>query len=132
MVTRHFRCGRSMTIFDTAACLRSSISDWRMLISSWRSRPYSPLLANQRESQVRLMPSRSPIGLTFWPIRRSPSSGALLWALADDYCEMCKMLFDPRRAAATARMKPLHHKRAADRGFLDVKPVDVELMVVLG
>ena len=65
MVTRHFLCGRSMTIFDTAACLRSSISDLRIAMSSWSSLPYSPLLANQRESQVRLMPSRSPIGLTF-------------------------------------------------------------------
>ena len=42
-------------------------------------RPYSPLLANQRESQVRLMPSRSPIGLTFWPIRRSPRLPGRRW-----------------------------------------------------
>ena len=65
MVTRHFLCGRSMTIFDTAACLRSSISALRIFMSSWSSRPYSPLLANQRESQVRLTPSLRPIGLTF-------------------------------------------------------------------
>ena len=37
----------------------------RIFKSSCRSCAYSPLLANQRESQVRLMPTRSPIGLTF-------------------------------------------------------------------
>ena len=34
-------------------------------MSSCSSVPYSLLPAYQRESQVRLMPSRSPIGLTF-------------------------------------------------------------------
>ncbi len=65
MVTRHFLCGRSITIFDTAACLSCFISSARILMSSCSSVPYSLLPAYQRESQVRLMPSRSPIGLTF-------------------------------------------------------------------
>ena len=65
MVTRHFRCGRSMTIFDTAACFSCFISASRIAMSSCMSFAYSPLLAYQRESQVRLMPSRRPIGLTF-------------------------------------------------------------------
>ena len=65
MVTRHFLCGRSMMIFDTAACLSCFISSSRILMSSCSSVPYSALPANQRESQVRLIPSRSPIGLTF-------------------------------------------------------------------
>ncbi len=65
IVTRHFRCGRSMTILDTAACLSCFISAARIAMSSWTSLEYSPLPANQRESQVRLMPRRRPIGLTF-------------------------------------------------------------------
>ena len=65
MVTRHFLCGRSITICDTAACLSCFISSSRILMSSCSSVPYSVLPAYHRESQVRLMPSRSPIGLTF-------------------------------------------------------------------
>ena len=65
IVTRHFLCGRSITIFDTAACLSSFISSSRIFMSSCSSVPYSFLPAYQRESQVRLMPSRKPIGLTF-------------------------------------------------------------------
>ena len=42
------------------------------------------------------------------------------------------MLFDPRRAAAAAGMEALHDKGAADRRFLDVEPVDIELVVVFG
>src|SRR5262249_1430566 len=44
---------------------------------------------------------------------------------------MRKILLDSRRATAAARVKTLHHKSPADRSFLDVKPVDIELMVVL-
>ena len=65
IVTRHFLCGRSITILDTAACLSCFISASRIVMSSCSSLPYSLLPAYQRESQVRLMPSRSPIGLTF-------------------------------------------------------------------
>ena len=64
-VTRHFLCGRSITIFDTAACFSAVMSSLRIAMSSCSSVPYSFLPANQRESQVRLMPSRRPIGLTF-------------------------------------------------------------------
>jgi hypothetical protein len=39
MVTRHLRCGRSMTIFDTAACLSSFIRTSRIFMSSWSSVP---------------------------------------------------------------------------------------------
>ena len=65
---RAFLCGRSMTIFEIAACLRLLVSDSRIFMSSCNSLPYSPLLENQRESQVRLTPRRSPIGLIFCPI----------------------------------------------------------------
>ncbi len=65
MVTRHFLCGRSITTLATAACFSCLNSISRILMSSCNSLPYSPLPAYQRESQVRLMPSRKPIGLTF-------------------------------------------------------------------
>jgi hypothetical protein len=54
-----------MTILDTAACFNCFIRAARMAMSWCMSFAYSPLPENQRESQVRLMPSRSPIGLTF-------------------------------------------------------------------
>ena len=74
MVTRHFLCGRSTITRDTAACFRSSISASRIRMSSCRRLPYSVLLANQRESQVLLIPRRSPIGLTFCPMRLRPQA----------------------------------------------------------
>src|SRR6478736_911855 len=43
MVTRHFLCGRSITMCDTAACLSCFISSLRILMSSCRSVPYSAL-----------------------------------------------------------------------------------------
>src|SRR5205814_3857266 len=45
---------------------------------------------------------------------------------------MREMLFDARRAAAAARVETLHDKSPADRRFLDIEPVDIELVVVLG
>src|SRR5919204_2950917 len=75
MVTRHFLCGRSITIFDTAACLSCFISSSRIFMSSCSSVPYSPLPAYQRESQVRFTPRRSPTGLTFWPMEFSLRAG---------------------------------------------------------
>ena len=51
--------------FDTAACFNCFMRASRIAMSSCISLAYSPLPANQRESQVRLMPSRRPIGLTF-------------------------------------------------------------------
>ncbi len=39
MVTRHFLCGRSITILDTAACLSSFISAARIFMSSCSSEP---------------------------------------------------------------------------------------------
>ena len=65
IVTRHFLCGRSITILATAACFSSLCSISRILTSSCSSLPYSPLPEYQRESQVRLIPRRSPIGLIF-------------------------------------------------------------------
>ena len=72
MVTRHFLCGRSTTTFDTAACFRSFISAPRMRTSSCSRSPYSVSFAYQRESQVLLIPRRSPTGLTFCPMLLQP------------------------------------------------------------
>ena len=54
-----------MTIFEIAACFRPFIRTSRIFMSSCSSLPYSLLLEYQRESQVRLTPRRSPIGLIF-------------------------------------------------------------------
>ncbi len=39
IVTRHFLCGRSITIFDTAACLSSCMRILRIFMSSCSSEP---------------------------------------------------------------------------------------------
>src|SRR5258707_760603 len=77
IVTRHFLCGRSITMRATAACLSSLCRISRILTSSCNSLPYSFLPANQRESHVRLMPRRSPIGLIFCGLTRSIRATAL-------------------------------------------------------
>ena len=63
-VTRHFLCGRSITTLEMPPARRCFRMCSRIAMSSCSSLPYSPRLANQRLSQVRLMPMRSPIGLT--------------------------------------------------------------------
>ncbi len=63
-VTRHFLCGRSITTLEMLALRRCFMMCRRIAMSSCRSRPYSPRLAYQRLSHVRLIPMRSPIGLT--------------------------------------------------------------------
>src|SRR3954453_13718363 len=45
---------------------------------------------------------------------------------------MREVLLDARRAATAAGVKALHHESPADRRFLYVKPVDIELVVVFG
>ena len=45
---------------------------------------------------------------------------------------MSEKLLDPRRATAAAGVKPLQDKGAADRSLLDIKAVDIELVIVLG
>src|SRR5262245_56305264 len=131
MVTRHFLCGRSITIFDTAACFRLSISSLRMRRSSCSNTPYSILPANQRESHVRLMPRRSPIGLTFWPIGSSLSFRLGL-DLPHHDGEVGKGLQDLSHAAAAARREALEHQRLADMRLGDDEIVDVEIVIVLG
>jgi len=39
IVTRHFLCGRSITIFDTAACFKASDRSSRIFMSSCKSLP---------------------------------------------------------------------------------------------
>src|SRR5436190_341521 len=47
-------------------------------------------------------------------------------------CKVMRVFFAARRAAAAARVETLHDKSPADRRFLDIEPVDIELVVVLG
>src|SRR5215472_7333051 len=78
------------------------------------------------------MPSRSPIGLTFCPILCLSYSNCRFRPLPDYDREMGVLLFHPRRPAAAAGVKPLQPQGAADSCLLDIKAVDIELMVVLG
>src|SRR4051794_11637880 len=131
MVTRHFRCGRSMTIFDTAACFSCFMRAARIATSSCISLAYSPLPANQRESQVRLMPSRRPIGLTFWPIRSSSRRfGGRDFANHDG--QVREGLQDAGAAATRTGVEPLQHERFADERLGDDEVVDIQVVVVLG
>src|ERR1700678_3078305 len=131
MVTRHFLCGRSMMILDTAACLSILNRSSRMRMSSCSSLPYSPLLAYQRESKVRLMPRRRPIGLTFCPIACSSSPGRCRrFDLAHDDGQIRKRLLDPPGAAARTRRKALEHETLADKCLGDDEIVDIEIMII--
>src|SRR3977135_1870077 len=100
-----------------------------MAMSSCRSWPYSPLPAYQRESQVRLIPRRRPIGLNFSPI------GWLLSArldLTNDDRQMRERLENLARAAAAAGMETLDHQALADMGLGDDQIVDAGLGVGFG
>jgi hypothetical protein len=88
-----------------------------MAMSSWMSFAYSPLPANHRESQVRLMPSRSPTGLTFF---------------ANHDREVREGLQDARAAAPGTGVETLEDQRLADEGLLHDEVVHVEVVVVLG
>src|SRR3954453_14115105 len=130
MLTRHFLCGRSMTILEIAACLRPPIRTSRIFMSSCSSLPYSFLLANQRLSQVRLTPRRRPIGLTFCPIVYS--SGRLRRVdrnFPHHDRDVGERLFDAARPAARAWGKALHHHVLADIGLGDDEIVNVKLVV---
>ena len=63
-VMRVFFAARSINTREIAAWVRRVPRNLRSFRSSSSWVPYS-LRENQRESQVRLIPSRSPIGLTF-------------------------------------------------------------------
>src|SRR5271169_4462043 len=111
MLTRHFLCGRSITIFEIAACFNPSIRVSRIFVSSCNSFPYSPLLEYQRESQVRLTPRRSPIGLIFCPILNVSLSGLDSGGgdFPHDDGNVGERLFDPARSAPRARAEALEH-----------------------
>src|SRR5258708_6981473 len=133
MLMRAFLCGRSMTIFEIAACLRLLVSESRIFMSSCNSFPYSALLENQRESQVRLTPRRSPIGLIFCPISSVSLSGLGVGGdFAHDDGDVGEWLFNPPGPSARARAEALHDHVLADPGLGDDQIVDVELMIVLG
>src|SRR6185437_13683886 len=132
MLTRHFLCGRSMTIFEIAACLRPPIRTSRIFMSSCSSLPYSVLLENQRLSQVRLTPRRRPIGLIFCPI--AASSGRLRFGRDFPHHDrdVGERLLDAAGSSARAGAETLHNHVLADEGLRDDEIVDVELVVVLG
>src|ERR1700677_4896856 len=120
MLMRAFLCGRSITIFEIAACLRPLVSDSRIFMSSCNSLPYSPLVEYQRESQVRLTPRRRPIGLIFCPMICSSGrcrGGGGDFAHHDR--DVGERLLDPAGAAARARTEALHHHVLADPRLRD-------------
>src|SRR5258708_3568098 len=129
IVTRHFLCGRSITILDTAACLSCLVNASRISMSSCKSLPYSFLPAYHRESQVRLMPRRRPVGLTFWPI--GGSLGARL-DLTNHDRQVREQLENLAGAAAAAGVKALDDEAFADMGARHHEIVDVEIVIVLG
>src|SRR3984893_14099395 len=132
IVTRHFLCGRSITIRATAACFSSLCRISRILTSSCSSLPYSFLPANQRESHVRLMPRRSPIGLIFSPIVLSRAPLGARLDLTNDDRQLREWFKDTARAATAARCETLHHDAVADMRLGDDQIVDIEVVVVLG
>src|SRR5277367_771421 len=117
MLMRAFLCGRSMTIFEIAACLRLLVSDSRIFMSSCNSLPYSALLEYQRESQVRLMPRRSPIGLIFCPMTKAfflSGFGVGGGDFPHDDGDVGERLFDAPGPPPRARAEPPQHHVLAD------------------
>src|SRR5580704_18557940 len=117
-----------MTIFEIAACLRSFMSIARMAMSSCKSLPYSALPANQRESQVRLTPSRRPIGLTFCPIVFSLRLSGAGAGFPDNDRQMRERLTNAPGASPRARAEALQGHRVADKGRGDDEIVDIEIV----
>src|ERR1700722_17738117 len=124
MLTRHFLCGRSMTILEIAACLRPSMRISRILKSSCSNLPYSALLEYQRLSQVRLTPRRRPIGLIFCPMVSSSGRRGLFFPHHDR--DVGERLLDAAGSAARARAEALHHGILADKGLSNDEVIDVE------
>ena len=101
----------------------------RIFRSSCRSLPYSPVLANQRESQVRLMPSRRTDWIDFLAHQAASTSSSS----RDDDGQMRKTasrcgLERPRPRA----WEPLHDDRLADIGLGHNERIHVQAVVVLG
>src|SRR5450631_888619 len=119
-------------IFEIAACFRVFMRTARISMSSCSSLLYSALSANQRESQVRLMPSRRPIGLTFCPIVFSSGLRRGSAGFADDDRQMRERLMDTAGAAPRAGAEALQYHPIADISRGDDKVVDIEIVVVLG
>src|SRR5450631_2738652 len=119
-------------IFEIAACFRVFMRTARISMSSCRSLRYSALSANQRESQVRLMPSLRPIGLTFCPIVFSSDLRRGGAGFPDDDRQMRERLMNTAGPAPRARAETLQDHRIADISRGDDEIVDIEIVVVLG
>src|SRR6478609_5559619 len=76
------------------------------------------------------MPSRRPIGLTFWPLRSSSGRFGLA-DFANHDGEVREGLQDTRAAAAGAGVKALENQRLAHEGLGDDEVVHVQVVVVL-
>ncbi len=128
MVTRHFLCGRSIIIFETAPCLRVFIKARADRNGPHcKSLPYSPLPANQRESQVRLMPSLRPIGLTFCPIFLSSGPCCSGADFAQKQSSNAKTASECGQIDHRAmRAETLHHQASADISLGDDKVIDIK------
>src|SRR5881296_3665600 len=122
----------------------------RILTSSCRRFAYA-FVANQRELQLRVTPSRKPIGCVFWPIATfSPSASG--WSVlpvsfaprrgaagrrsrgrrdgavrlvADADRQMARPVLDRERATHRARLHALEHRAAVGVRLDDAQVVEV-------
>ena len=135
MVTRHFLCGRSITIFDTAACLSCFISSARILMSSCSSVPYSFLPeiparvpgavdAETQADRIDLLTHLYSLRLCLLPLAPRPHERR--WS---GWQNGLKIL--PTRPRPRGR-ETLDHQRLADMRLGDDEIVDVEVVIVLG
>ena len=124
--TRHLRCGRSMTILETAACLRSSSSVSRIFRSSCSSVPYSPLVG---------VPARIP-GAVDAEAQTDRIDLLTHYAVSSTWrttIVRCENGFSIRAARPRPRaMKRFMTSAVADIGFGDDQRVGVEAVIVLG
>ena len=130
IVTRHFRCGRSITIFDTAACFSAPMRTSRIFMSSCSSLPYSTLLANPARIPGAVDAEPQPDRIDLLTHRSVPQGPSFDFANHDR--EVRERLFDPARPTAGPRAETLHHHGLAHIGFGHHQVVDIQAVVVLG
>ena len=132
IVTRHFLCGRSMTIFETAACLSFFIerrADRHVLVQQLAVF----VLAGEPAripGAVDAEPQADRIDFLSHRFLLRPGCGGA--DFAHDDRQMRERLLDAPGAAARARAEALHDQRLADKGLGDDEIVDIEIVVVLG
>src|ERR1700722_12277444 len=120
-----FLAARSINTRLTEASVSFLRRNWRTRKSVCTSCGNCFLLAYPFDVQSRVIPSRMPSGLTFWPM-------LILPAVADLNRDVAVALDDAAAAPLGARGKAFEHRRHVDLDAIDLELIDVRAQIVLG